>query len=323
MRKIVTLLLILLTVSVQGQIFIKERKPVQVLHQQTFYLNSTARAALGGKSKTWFNVPLPPNTVEWYYSFTTTKGEKSKASVELFAQLTKLIDPTGITAVATTAIFTMSGAGVCDIYLMDKDNANIFLEKNRNRDSFDYDLSASRENFRNGTVRIDNYKGQECYLGFKNPSPTEGVAITFEIVAIVEETRIIERPLAETKAEIFGTLGRKAYLNGNYDMCLDLSLKAIKGNVNLGWVYNNLGLVYLIRGDYVAAVDSYATAIALFAKSDKAQYWINEAITDLRALIEKYGQLEGAAEILEMFVGQKDKLMGDSQQNTDTKTDLL
>ena len=82
-------------------------------------------------------------------------------------------------------------------------------------------------------------------------------------------------------------------------------------------------LVYLIRGDYVAAVDSYATAIALFAKSDKAQYWINEAITDLRALIEKYGQLEGAAEILEMFVGQKDKLMGDSQQNTDTKTDLL
>ena len=269
MRKIVTLLLILLTVSVQGQIFIKERKPVQVLHQQTFYLNSTARAALGGKSKTWFNVPLPPNTVEWYYSFTTTKGEKSKASVELFAQLTKLIDPTGITAVATTAIFTMPGAGVCDIYLMDKDNANIFLEKNRNRDSFDYDLSASRENFRNGTVRIDNYKGQECYLGFKNPSPTEGVAITFEIVAIVEETRIIERPLAETKAEIFGTLGRKAYLNGNYDMCLDLSLKAIKGNGNLGWVYNNLGLVYLIRGDYVAAVDSYATAIALFAKSDK------------------------------------------------------
>ena len=89
MRKIVTLLLILLTVSVQGQIFIKERKPVQVLHQQTFYLNSTARAALGSKSKTWFNVPLPPNTVEWYYSFTTTKSEKSKASVELFAQLTR------------------------------------------------------------------------------------------------------------------------------------------------------------------------------------------------------------------------------------------
>jgi len=35
------------------------------------------------------------------------------------------------------------------------------------------------------------------------------------------------------------------------------------------------------------------------------------------------GPRGGAAEILEMFVGQKDKLMGDSQQNTDTKTDLL
>lgn len=320
MRNILIIILFLLLniMPSQGQLLVKERKAVHVLHQQTFYLNSVTRATFGGKSKTWFNVPLPPNTVEWYYSFTTTKGEKSKASVELFSQLTKLIDPTGLTAVATNAIFTLPGAGVCDIYLMDNKNTDIFLGKNGNSSQpFDYDLAGSRENFRNGTVKIDNINEGEWCLGFRNTSATEGIAITFEIVAIVEETKIIDRPLAETKAEVFGTLGRKAYLNGNYDMCWELSKKALANNPNLGWVNNNLGLVYLIRGDYVSAIENYATAIALFAKDKNAQYWINESIADLKALIEKHGELEGAKEILEMYIGEKKKLKKDSEVNTE------
>lgn len=303
MKQILTILfLAVLTVSSNGQTVQKERKVVQVMTPQTFYLNGGTRATFGGKSRTWFNISLPQNTIEWYYSFTTTKGENSKATIGLLSQLTRLYDPTGMTAIATNAILTPSGAGVCDIYLMDRKNADAFSEKVDNwGGTYYYQVTGSRENFKNGTVQIkDILTGNWC-LGFKNPSSTEGISITFEVVAIVEETKIIEKTETETKAEMFGGLGWKAYEKGEYDKCLELSKKALELNPNLGWVHNNIGLVYLIKGDYISAIDSYSTAITLFKKSDNPSHWFNEAIKDLKALIAKHGQLEGANDILEML----------------------
>lgn len=269
---------------------------------QTFYLNGGTKATFGGKSRTWFNIPLPKNTVEWYYSFTTTKNQNSSSSVGLLSQLTRLYDPTGMTAIATNAILTPSGAGVCDIYLMDRANSDKFIEKVDNwGGSYSYKINGSRENYKNGTVQIKDILSGNWCLGFKNPSATEGISITFEVVAIVEETKIIEKTETETKAEMFGELGWKAYEKGEYDKCVELSKKAIELNPNLGWVHNNIGLVNLIKGDYISAIDSYSTAITLFKKSDNPSYWFNEAIKDLKALIAKHGQLEGANDILEML----------------------
>src|SRR5690606_35638974 len=130
MKQILTILYFAyLTVSGNGQTIQKETKVVQVMPPQTFYLNGGTRATFGGKSRTWFNIQLPKNTIEWYYSFTTTKGESSKATIGLLSQLTKLYDPTGMTAIATNAILTPSGAGVCDIYLMDRANCDKFMDK--------------------------------------------------------------------------------------------------------------------------------------------------------------------------------------------------
>lgn len=303
MKQIFTILfLTVLTISVNGQTVQKERKVVQVMTPQTFYLNGGTKATFGGKSRTWFNIPLPKNTVEWYYSFTTTKNQNSSSSVGLLSQLTRLYDPTGMTAIATNAILTPSGAGVCDIYLMDRANSDKFIEKVDNwGGSYSYKVNGSRENYKNGTVQIKDILSGNWCLGFKNPSATEGISITFEVVAIVEETKIIEKTETETKAEMFGGLGWKAYEKGEYDKCIELSKKAIELNPNLGWVHNNIGLVNLIKGDYISAIDSYSTAITLFKKSDNPSYWFNEAIKDLKALIAKHGQLEGANDILEML----------------------
>lgn len=167
---LISLLLCLCLEATEAQIIVKERRAVQVLPPQTFYLNSTTRASFGGKSKMGVNFVLPPGTVEWYFSFTTARGEKPRTSVELFSQLTKLIDPTGVTAIATNAIFTLPGAGACDILVMDKANAEIFLDKNiSSYGSFDYDLASARENFQNGTVKLDNitkgeWKNNICNL---------------------------------------------------------------------------------------------------------------------------------------------------------------
>jgi len=303
MKQILAILfLAFLTVTTNGQTVQKERKAVQVMTPQTFYLNGGTKATFGGKSRTWFNISLPANTVEWYYSFTTTKNENSSSTIGLLSQLTRLYDPTGMTAIATNAILTPSGAGVCDIYLMDRANSDKFMEKVDNwGGSYSYKVNGSRENYKNGTVQIKDILSGNWCLGFKNPSASEGISITFEVVAIVEETKIIEKTESETKAEMFGGLGWKAYEKGEYDKCLELSKKAIELNPNLGWVHNNIGLVYLIKGDYISAIDSYSTAITLFKKSDNPSHWFNESIKDLKALIAKHGQLEGANDILEML----------------------
>ena len=269
---------------------------------QTFYLNGGTKATFGGKSRTWFNIPLPKNTVEWYYSFTTTKNENSSSTIGLLSQLTRLYDPTGMTAIATNAILTPSGAGVCDIYLMDRANSDKFTDKVDNwGGTYSYKVNGSRENYKNGTVQIKDILSGNWCLGFKNPSATEGISITFEVVAIIEETKIIEKTETETKAEMFGGIGWKAYEKGEYDKCIELSKKALELNPNLGWVHNNIGLVHLIKGDYISAIDSYSKAITLFKKSDNPSHWFNEAIKDLKALISKHGQLEGANDILEML----------------------
>lgn len=307
MKKVlINILFTFLTLSVQAQAVKKERRAVQVVPQQTFFINGGARATFDGKSRALFNFTLPPNTVEWYYSFSTTKEEGSNAAIGLLAQMTKLYDPTGITAFATNSILTPSGSGVCDIYLMDKKNADIFNDKVENwRTQYFYKGSGSRENFKNGTVQVKDILSGNWYLGFKNPSATEGFAVTFEIVAIVEETKTVEKTVNESKAEMFGNLGRKAYEKGEYDKCIELNKKAIELNPNLSEIHNTLGLAYLVKGDYISAIDSYSTSIALFKKSDNAKKMFADAIKDLNALINKHGQLDGASDILEMLKTNK------------------
>ena len=74
----------------------------------------------------------------------------------------------------------------------------------------------------------------------------------------------------------------------------------------------NIGLIYLIYGNYEAAIESYSTAIALGAK-EKSNLWLNEAIDDLKALIEKQSDLYGATEILELFLGEQGKTRTDTE----------
>src|SRR5262245_55082901 len=107
----------------------KERKVIPLLTPQTFYLNGGTRAAFGGTSRTWYQITLPPNTVEWYYSLSTTRGPSSSATLELVPQLSNLLDPTGFTAIAASAIMTPTGAGVCDVRLMDRPNTDAFIQK--------------------------------------------------------------------------------------------------------------------------------------------------------------------------------------------------
>ena len=296
------LLLMLLPVSAICQNTVKERKVVEIMPAQTFYLNGGARATFGGKSRVWYPIQLPPNTVEWYYSFTTQRGQDATAVINLFAQLTRIYDPTGTTAIATNALLTPTGAAACDIYLMDRPNADKFLDKVDNwSGTYSYMVSGSRLNYKNGTIQVKDIQSGTWYLGFKNPSASEGISVTFAVSAIIEETKVIEKSEEEKKAEMYAELGWKAYEKGQYDKCMELSKKALEIYPGLGWVNNNIGLVHLIQGNYTTAIDSYSCAISYFKKSANAKVWFGEAIKDLNNLIATHGNIEGAEDILELL----------------------
>ena len=175
------------------------------MSQQTFYLNGGMKAAMGGKSRTYFKIDLPPNTISWYYTFTTKEGKSNPSALNLVSQLTRFYDPTGFTALALNAIGTPTGVAACDIYLMDKMNADAFMDKVDNMGgTYYYTISGSRENFRNGVVEVKDDNKRTKYLGFKNPSASTGISISFEVAAIIEETVIDNTVWAkETKEYLY------------------------------------------------------------------------------------------------------------------------
>jgi hypothetical protein len=99
------------------QVISKTRKVVPVMPQQTFYLNGGTRATFGGTSRVYYLIQLPKNTVEWYYTFTTSQGKTENGSLNLLPQLTRLLDPSGLTAIVTSSILSPTGAMVCNILL--------------------------------------------------------------------------------------------------------------------------------------------------------------------------------------------------------------
>ncbi len=191
-----------------AQLTQKQRKVVPLMPQQTFYLDDGVKATVGGRSRVTYKIDLPKNTIEWYYIVTTVEGETpDKISLNLVAQLSKLLDAAGITAITDAAIVAPAGSGVCNVYLMDSDNAEAFLQKADNSGgSFRYKSSGTRENFREGTVQIKDAIAGTYYLGFKNLSASKGITIVFEAAAIVEE--LVENNtdwVNDTKQNLYNT----------------------------------------------------------------------------------------------------------------------
>jgi len=71
----------------------------------------------GGTSRITFPVTLPPNTVEWYYTFAATRNQQevqdTKSNMKLFKELSDMVDHTGLLSIAVTALTQPPGADYC------------------------------------------------------------------------------------------------------------------------------------------------------------------------------------------------------------------
>ncbi|MBW2937537.1 hypothetical protein KXJ69_05435 [Aureisphaera sp. CAU 1614] len=171
---------------------IKETK--KIIDSRDIYLNGGLRSQFGGKSRTTIKIDLPPNTVEWYYSFTTSQGKKGTANLNLAFQLTGMLaDPSGISSNTLSAIKVPEGDASVDIYLMDHYNNNLFMRKaDYNGEAFTQYSEGMVENTKQAIVRVDDVIEGSWYLGIRNPSSLNALNLSLEVVAITEE--IVEIP---------------------------------------------------------------------------------------------------------------------------------
>lgn len=308
------LIAVAFSISMFGQSY-NNKAVVQVLEPQTFYLNGQIKATISGKNQTDYIIKLPKNTKQWYYSFSTSKEETPQLATNatnLLSQIAKFIaNPALQGAAIASQIMTSVGTGVCDIYLINEENITNF----RNKKPFQSEKIGSRENYKDGSVMIPVNKkdNSDLYLCFRNPSQRNGVWITFEAVAIIEEDYNGEKaiiPVSENsiKAKTYGDMGRCEYEKDNYDKAMDLYLKALDiaksdEKYDVSWIYENIGLLNLINKDINSSIDNYSKAISLLSNTNYKYYksQIKAYKKDLKKLKKKHKELEGIDTIMSML----------------------
>lgn len=198
MNKILSSLVILLiySLSVTGQSTTTVLKEKSLIKGQTIYLNSKTR--MGGKNRISIPVKLPANTVAWYYSFTTLATNNTNQQIAgsgLEIQIAKLITSgllnmigVGLVTNVASQLVKPTGNGSIDIYLTNASGLKEFEKKDlvgmysNNVPTFYKEGTA--ENSRNGAFQIPVVRN-DLSLCLRNPSVTEGVAVSLDVVAIV------------------------------------------------------------------------------------------------------------------------------------------
>jgi hypothetical protein len=162
-------------------------KVVPVVSSHSFYLKGGSRAIVGNSSRQVLPIELPANTVEWYYTVTTTNNRKQSLNSDLTEQLDKLLVPElGITSNAYSAIAVPGGTGLCDVYVMTNPNeVNKYVNK---RPAASFLMNDSRQNYISGIIQVKDFLYGSCFLVLRNPSASQGLNVTIEVTAVVLAT---------------------------------------------------------------------------------------------------------------------------------------
>lgn len=155
---------------------------------QNIYLNSTSNEFFkGGNTRSIIPVELPEGTVEWYYEFTSSRSKElvqaNAQQFKLAAELTSIIDKTGLLSATIGMFSTPPGNDICDIYLFENEYYNQFL----NSQSFNEFPTGTRQNFKSGIVQVRNLPLNRPMIGIKNNDMSYGINVTIQIVAVVSK----------------------------------------------------------------------------------------------------------------------------------------
>ncbi|OFX61462.1 MAG: hypothetical protein A2046_00075 [Bacteroidetes bacterium GWA2_30_7] len=272
--------------------FAQTYKTVTIVEQTTKSLNGGTRSYLGGVSRIPIRVDLPANTVSWYYSFSTSPAGGGTQMLNLAVQIGASIYAGPLGAAATKNLKVPSGSGSLDVWVIPTDCRDNFVAKNDDKLSWYQDISCI--NTKQSVQLVSAPLSGSYYLGLRNPSSLEGIDVTIEVVAVVEEVN------TETdKGMLYGNLGWKSFEKGEYDKCLEWSNKALTFNPVLTFVKFNIALVYLVQ-EKDESIDAYINALAAVKKDKNPKGVLTGALQDIYDLKAKKPNLKNLSDIEEL-----------------------
>lgn len=178
----------LFSITVFSQTQTREKRTIQVIEPIESYINSATN--IGGKTRLYYKINLPTNTIEWYYIFTTNPNTKG-SNLKLLQQVTSLVTVNPIASIMVAALAVDTGVHPIDVFLL---NDKGFEEFNKKDFFGGYENTrpshfpeGSLLNSKEGKVKINNLNKGSFYLGLRNPSISTGVNVKLEVVAVVEE----------------------------------------------------------------------------------------------------------------------------------------
>lgn len=168
----------------------------QVGEQQAFYVNSVTN--INGNTRIILPVPLPPNTVEWYYRFSASRAQadidRVSSSADLLSELSAGLLTGGASVLVTGLVDLLTqppGADYCDIFLLDEENYAPFISKG----AFSHLADGTRLNLKSGNVRVTCCPSGQYYLGVRNNDMSHGIHVFLDVVAITAvEDWVMEAP---------------------------------------------------------------------------------------------------------------------------------
>ncbi len=148
---------------------------------------------IGTNTRNVVTVVLPPNTVEWYYSFTTDTEGKTTDALNLAVQLGGLVASAYYGKAAGSILSQIKvpkGSSRVDIYLMDNNNSK---ERFNRKDDIKWGgrgiscyEPGSVKSHSSGTIRIKSLNTGTLYLGLKHPGGYNSFNVILEVVALVK-----------------------------------------------------------------------------------------------------------------------------------------
>jgi len=175
---------LLISLGITLQLFGQKKdefEVVSLIENQKFTLNSQSR--IGGTTRSYLFINLPPNTVSWIYMLTTSKSS-TPAALNLLPQVLNLIPNMGLTSTLLSSLTFPTGESSINTYIINKDQIANF----NNKSEFNYYPPASRQAFNSGPVKVDYpFNNGQYYLGIDNPSAISAVNISIDVIALVKK----------------------------------------------------------------------------------------------------------------------------------------
>jgi hypothetical protein len=174
-RKLLFLILILLFVDcIYGQRY--QERGLSLTHT-VVHLDAKSNFLTRGKYRTVFEVIDLQNATQWFYAFSIRSNDANEIKINLRGYIGSHLGQ----SISLTGLSLPIGKDYCNVYLMDKENSEKFMQNKR----FFYINAYSFMNVSEGKIgirrEIENY-----YIGVENPNKVWGFDVVMEAVAVDE-----------------------------------------------------------------------------------------------------------------------------------------